>query len=122
MPVMVFPKPNMVFSIDTTSLCLTNNIFNFSNASSVAVDSITQHIWSFGDGIISGIKSPNHSYTTSGLFNVQLVGITNNGCRDSVQHPVTVFAIPQVSLSTIGPSNICIGDTGKIQVTASGGR
>lgn len=120
-PVIVYPKPNIAFNIDTTSLCLTNNIFNLSNISSIPVDSIVQHIWSFGDGITSTIKSPNHSYAFSGLFNVQLAGISNHGCRDSIQHPITVFAIPQVNLSTIGPSNICIGDTGKIQVTASAG-
>jgi hypothetical protein len=51
---------------------------------------------------------------------VKLTGTSNNGCTGSINLPVSVFAIPQVS---IAPTSIsfCNGDTATINATASAG-
>ena len=46
--------------------------------------------WNFGDNIISNEKSPTHLYNHDGAFNVQLVTMNSNGCRDSISKVIDV--------------------------------
>ena len=120
-PVVIYPTPVVLFNIDSNKLCFTNNKFKFNNKSSVPLDTLVTYIWSFGDGQFSGLISPSHSYTQSGFFNAKLLTITNNGCKDSTQKPITVFAIPQINITSQGIKNICIGDSTLITATALAG-
>ena len=120
-PVVIYPTPLIDFTIDTGKLCLTNNKFNFTNLSAVPLDSLVSYYWAFGDGQYANVKATWHSYTQSGLFNVKLLGTTNNGCKDSTQKPITVFAIPQVAITSQGIKNICINDSALITVAALAG-
>ncbi len=42
------------------------------------------YIWDFGDGAISNEKNPEHTYTEYGDFNIKLIAIADNGCKDSL--------------------------------------
>ena len=120
-PVTIFPKPNSIFSIDTNALCLTNNHFIFSNKSTIQQDTLTKYVWNFGDGNSSTTSNAQHSYLTSGNFKASLFVMTNNGCKDSLQLPVKVFAMPKIDIEIIGKKNICIGDTSKLIAHATAG-
>lgn len=53
-----------------------NEVVNFSNLSS-NYESI---LWDFGDGNTSFDENPQHTYTSSGTFTVELYAFTNDGC------------------------------------------
>jgi hypothetical protein len=53
-----------------------NDIVTFNNLSS----NFENVLWDFGDGNTSNIENPQHTYTSSGTFNVELHAFTNGGC------------------------------------------
>jgi gliding motility-associated-like protein len=48
------------------------------------------YIWDFGDGNTSAQRSPTHTYTESGDFEVHLVAAARNDCRDTARKRVIV--------------------------------
>ncbi|MCK9613534.1 MAG: PKD domain-containing protein [Bacteroidales bacterium] len=50
-------------------------------------------LWSFGDGGTSTQQHPSHNYTAAGTYNIRLI-VSNNGCSDTVFHPVVISANP----------------------------
>lgn len=80
-------------SID--SVCI-NTPVNFVDASTGSPSNfVTQWTWDFGDG--SGpsiVPSPSHTFTTSGLVNVQLAINTTVGCKDTIVKPFFVQGMP----------------------------
>ena len=101
--VTIYPKPTAKFS--ATTVC-GGNATVFTDSSSVATGSIASHMWYFGDGDTSTAASPGHMYTLAGNYNVKEVVASNNGCKDSVTHSVTVNSIP---VAKFGALNGCNG-------------
>jgi gliding motility-associated-like protein len=97
-PVTVFPKPNPVFSAAVDAQCLRNNNFQFSGTSGISTGSINT-TWSFGDGAGAVGSSSTHAYTSAGTYPVWLVATSDKGCKDSVQHPVTVHPDPAAAFA-----------------------
>jgi len=66
--------------------------FYFTNNTTVDLsDNVqTNYIWEFGDGIISNNENPEHTYKDYGTFNVKLLAIADNGCKDSLTLKVKV--------------------------------
>lgn len=52
--------------------------------------------WDFGDGGISQVQNPTHTYTTSGTFDVQLVAYSDDGCTDTMVQTLNIFPVPVV--------------------------
>lgn len=46
--------------------------------------------WEFGDGKSSTSKIPTHSYAEAGTYDVFLLAVSANGCRDSVTKPAYI--------------------------------
>ncbi|RYE20999.1 MAG: PKD domain-containing protein, partial [Sphingobacteriales bacterium] len=84
-------KPLAAFA--ATKGCAGQNV-TFSNSSSIGGDSIASYIWNFGDGTTSTTKNTSHIYASAGRYNVSLVAISTNGCSDTAETTVTVFAVP----------------------------
>lgn len=88
------PRPEAKFKADTTKICINDTIF-FTDQSNGVTGAITNWFWKFGDGSTSTIPSPNHKYTDSGTFNVQLyVQNTDNCFSDTFKLPVKVLPYP----------------------------
>lgn len=51
-----------------------------------------QYKWNFGDGALSTDANPQHTYTTGGTFNVQLIANSPLGCTDTITKSLTVGA------------------------------
>ena len=51
---------------------------------------IFQWDWDFGDGTPGSGASPEHSYTTPGIYTVNLVVTAEGGCQDSISRILTV--------------------------------
>jgi PKD repeat protein len=59
-----------------------------------------QYLWDFGDGSVSGLKNPTHTYSSSGTYQVILAAFDsiNPYCFDTVSYFVTV---------NCGPASTC---------------
>lgn len=81
----------------------------FTDSSKVnAPSSIASRNWSYGDGG-TGTGSPvNYPYAADGVYNVRLIVTTNDGCSDSTDKPVRVFAKPTANFL---PPASCINDS-----------
>ncbi len=69
---------------------------------------ITNYFWTFGDGGTSAAVNPVHQYLAPGLYTVQLIIRTANGCEDTLTKPnyIKIVANPQVSVG--GDTSACI--------------
>jgi PKD repeat protein/uncharacterized protein YjdB len=87
-------KPKADFSASSTYTCVADNV-NFSNYSSGSY----HWIWSFGDGDTSHAATPNHVYTTPGVYTIQLIAFDAFGCTDTLTDTgyITVNPVPHAS-------------------------
>jgi gliding motility-associated-like protein len=69
----------------------------FQDASTISLgNNIVDWNWNFGDSGIDTInKNPVHTYTASGLYNVNLVVTSDKGCVSSISKPVNVNPKPK---------------------------
>lgn len=88
-------NPLPVADLSNAPIACANVPFAFTNNSTGA----TNYEWDFGDGTSSFSASPEHSYTTTGIFNVQLIAHTGAGCTDTVQGSVEVWEVPVADLA-----------------------
>jgi uncharacterized repeat protein (TIGR03803 family) len=86
------------FSINDSSQCKNNNLFSFTNNSTLSSGTFT-NLWKFGDTNTSTSLSPTHSYSNTGIYTVQLITTSNSGDKDSLSknvyvrpHPFTTFS------------------------------
>ncbi len=81
---------------------------NFSNSSTISNGTISNYAWSYGDGNISTVPSPQHSYTTANTYNVVLVVTGYDSlqvlCVDSFSKSITVsvpFSVNDVKVQEL---------------------
>ena len=104
------------FSLPSTSQCLQNNNFTFTNTG--ASGSGVVHTWSFGDGTTSTLENPSHSYSTAGSFVVTHAISSAGGCSATTTQTVSVQSSPIVSVTTT--NSACSSSTGTAIATVSG--
>lgn len=89
----VLSKPNPVFTINDTGQCVNNNLYVFTNTTTINNGSTTA-LWRFGDGITGTAFDENHSYTYDTGYTVKLIATSDRGCLDSTTRTLTVFPKP----------------------------
>lgn len=102
--VIVHPKPVASFTSNVTCAGVATN---FTNTSTVATGSILSYRWAFGDGDTSVAINPTHSYASGATYNVNLIVVTDNGCRDTVDQSQTIYPNPTVAFN-INDSDQCV--------------
>jgi len=95
--------PQAIFS-GTDTLCIPF-VTTFTNHSSNA----SSYVWYFGDGTSSQFENPSHTYTSAGIYNVSLVAISSNGCRDSLSLNGAIHAI-ETPTNSIAAENITVSE------------
>jgi large repetitive protein len=99
--------PNTVtafFNSTNTNGCVPHTV-TFTDFSSGG----TNVSWDFGDGNLSGVQSPSHTFTTAGTYTVSQ--FVNNGCGfDTATVVVTVYPNAGISF-TYAPDPACVGQT-----------
>ncbi|MCB0835026.1 MAG: choice-of-anchor L domain-containing protein [Bacteroidetes bacterium] len=73
------------------------------NSNSIFLNGIkpgTSYQWAFGDGNTSTSANPVHLYDTFGVYTVQLIGITAQGCVDSISGSAEVYQNPVAAFDT----------------------
>ncbi len=102
----VLPLPQPSFTIDDTGQCVNNNVFSFTNSTTIKYGTFTL-LWLFGNGTTSNASAPSRTYTLDTNYTVSLIGISNRGCKDTATKTLTVFPKPSPAFS-INDTNQCI--------------
>ncbi|MET0634428.1 MAG: PKD domain-containing protein [Chitinophagaceae bacterium] len=63
--------------------------------------------WNFGDGGVSAVKDPVHTYTVAGSYTVSLIVISPQGCRDTITK-TNLISFGKLSSSFSSPDSICV--------------
>ncbi|MCH8318710.1 MAG: PKD domain-containing protein, partial [Bacteroidetes bacterium] len=90
-PVTVNPTPTANFS--NTTVCFGNST-QFTDLSSIPATVMTNWFWDFGDGNTLLQQHPSHLYNTAGVYTVQLIVTSIDGCEDTIEQPVVVNPMP----------------------------
>ncbi len=104
----VYAKPDPIFSINDSDQCLLGNSFTFTNTSTINPLVGLSYVWRFGDGNTSTSTSPTKSYLAEGTYPVRLVVTSVNNCLDSVERNVYVRPEPTANF-TINDTLQCFG-------------
>ena len=79
----------------------------FNNTSTYYGISPNEWYWSFGDGNISNLENPVHTYTDTGTYNIQFIINTPGVCSDTVTKTISIFNVK----ADFQANNSCISDT-----------
>jgi PKD repeat protein len=99
----VFDPPAPAFTPSDTAACAPVSVVFLDNSTGMVPLQTWQ--WNFGDGSGSTSVNPSHAFQNPGLYTVQLVVSDANGCVDSTQQDIEVYALPQanfVASDTVG--------------------
>jgi gliding motility-associated-like protein len=97
---------NARFGIDNKFFCDFGTV-NFTDSTTFN-DPIISYNWSFGDGGTSSNQHPVHTYTSPGIYTVQLSIQTQIGCRDTLTKPNIVKVVQRPLIDIGGDSTVCI--------------
>ena len=97
--VYVSPPPVAQFKADSVCLGAFTNFTDLSNT--LAVDSIINWAWNFGDGDSSNLQHPIHQYADTGYYSVNLEIVTSLGCSNTVAHNVYVKPLPVANFDAL---------------------
>ena len=86
-------------------LCL-NNSLKFADLTT-STDGFSSWQWDFGDGGISSIQNPNHSFTKSGNYNVKLTLTSITGCKSFITKTIKISDLAEIDFLDPGS---CIDD------------
>ena len=98
----IFPLP--VAEFDATTVCL-GELMQFSDNSSV---NTTNWEYDFNDGTANSTShNPSHNFLTPGVYNVDLLVVSDMGCENETTREVYVNHLPEVDFSI---ENTCLGN------------
>lgn len=90
----IHPIPDANFTVQ--NVCHLNAV----TPQNTTVGSVANWAWDFGDDTpLATNQNPNHTYDTTGLYDIQLLATNSFGCKDSITKPVTVFSLPTAQFS-----------------------
>jgi gliding motility-associated-like protein len=113
--IVVHPVPKAGYVIP--GVCLidpTNPFAQFTDTSYFPANTITSSwFWDFGDGQTSSDQNPRHNYTTTGDLTVKLLVKNQTGCKDSIEHLITIGGAVPIPNFTFFPAadSVCEKDT-----------
>ena len=106
-------------------VCLSDTYAQFTDTSHVEGGTITAWLWDFdhpASGALntSTLQNPQHSYSTIGTKNVQLIVTSNSGCADTTVQSFFVNGdIPVAGFTVFNASQLCANDSVFIQNTST---
>ncbi|TAL59832.1 MAG: PKD domain-containing protein [Bacteroidetes bacterium] len=105
---LVHPGPQADFSFSPASPINLTDMVIFTDQS-VPVSTGMQWWWNFGDGDTSVLQNPEHLYPDISSYTITLITITQNGCTDTITHPIEIlqfaFYIPNAFTPGIDGNN-----------------
>lgn len=95
-PITIFANPTVSFN--HLGHC-EQNPTQFTDGSNAGSGTLSTWTYNFGDGGSSNQQNPVHTYANAGTYNVSLLVTNSNGCSNSVNVPVTIYDLPEVSFA-----------------------
>lgn len=92
--VIINPKPTAEFGMTNNPTLALETVY-FTDFST-PTNSVVTWFWNFGDSTSANQQSPTHFYFNQGNYNVMLIVVDGNGCRDSVTKQIEVTLLPLV--------------------------
>ncbi len=96
---LVDASPAAGFTLSDTALCFDHNSFTLRDISTITTGSIGR-VWNFGDGTSSSVDSVVKTYATQGMYQGQLVSLSNKGCTDTATFTIDVWPNPEAMIAT----------------------
>ena len=62
---------NSSFTVDKTIVCNPSQSINFKTSN--IIYEVANYLWDFGDGTVSNLKAPSHTYAQKGVYDISLV-------------------------------------------------
>jgi gliding motility-associated-like protein len=88
--------PAPIAAFNSSDMC-EETPYTFTSLSTISSGNIQNYQWDFGDGTALVTKPVTvYSYPNPGTFSVTLVVTSDQGCSDTVIHPITIYARPIV--------------------------
>lgn len=110
----VYPNPAAAFAVSNSC---ENDTVMFTNTSIITNPFF--FLWNFGDGNQTSTSgNANHIYSASGSMNVELIAVTQEGCRDTASSSFTVYSLPVPAFTA--PA-VCLGAQTSFTDASSGG-
>lgn len=106
--VTAYPQPFASFTVLPVCEAIGSTFSDASTVTPVTNDVVQSWQYTFGDGQSSSFQSPSHTYSNEGIYNVQLIATTNNGCKDTTQVLATVYPLPDAAFTS---TSVCEGLT-----------
>ena len=75
--------------------------------STVSGSPVATFKWSFGDGGSSTNQNPNHTYISTGIYDVRLIIRTIYGCTDTLAIPKFIKTVVQPQIDITGANTFC---------------
>jgi PKD repeat protein len=97
--VIVHPKPTSLFTFSPDSSCGAPIVVQFNNQSVLGSGAN----WSFTDGQTSTQISPAMTFTQVGTLGVQLIAISDFGCKDTSSDQFVVYPKPIADIAVVDP-------------------
>ena len=119
--VAVYPMPKTGFSINNREQCVNDNNFIFTDTTFLASGSFNR-LWYLGEDDTTSSVSPIKHFTSTTIFFISLVSISDHGCKDSLSKIVKVDPKPNVgftinnTLQCINGNSFIFSDTSFISV------
>jgi PKD repeat protein len=104
--------PTADFTADIDTTC--QGVVNFSDAS---INGPTQWAWDFGDGNSSTQQYPTHTYTSNGVYTVELIATNVNGSDNNIK---TDFIVVDMPIAPSTTDDIICANTSANLTAASG--
>ncbi len=93
------------FSNSAPSGCLMPVNINFQNLSTGT--GALSYQWSFGDGGTSTLANPSHLYNAAGIYTVQLITTSSNGCTDTITK-INLINIANINAAFTSSGSVCV--------------
>ncbi|MCS3797232.1 gliding motility-associated-like protein [Chitinophagaceae bacterium OAS944] len=78
-----YASPVIDFTQSATVGCFPLKV-SFTNQSIPGSGNAVSYLWDFGDGTTSTLQHPEHTYSSTGQYNISLRSVNSNGCNASV--------------------------------------
>ena len=99
--VKVFPNPDIEFNVSQNLVCDSSELLYFVN-NTIGAESFK---WNFGDGTISLLENPTHIYNVPGVYDVELLAFSSQGCTDTLYEENAINIVPDLF------ANVTISET-----------
>ena len=98
----IHSSPTALFGIDDDEQCLRENLFYFTDSSSINNGTLS-YLWDFGDDSTAVVRDTNHRYINHGDYSAQLIVTSDMFCSDTAEKQIRVHQQPnaQFRITTV---------------------